>query len=298
MGVSPIAGDLCPWYTGEMTTSRQYHTVLGPVFTSVLIVLTPCRAQPMTDDDDSQALRGPTVTEEVSQTLVRYDFRGDLVVVDGRPEEAAVALLVLESGQADDLREFFTRRQAALGMHLVDEIERLRDAGDSAREGDNETAQRIYREMWRKFDPEQSTMPALPDLAHVLSDEQHETVTRLLSDYWNAWVDFELRDQMNATHDVRLQTERRLAFGVFQREIAQAYNWSLRPYREKLDRIYEYADPTEEQRTDIRAVIIDFVRETRLDPTEEQRAETAREIYEILTEEQRERMFHAVIWQL
>jgi hypothetical protein len=59
-------------------------------------------------------------------------------------------------------------------------------------------------------------------------------------------------------------------------------------------RMYEIVEPTKEQREAIRAIVIEYIRETRLNPTPEQRREAARRIYQILDEEDRVKLFETI----
>jgi hypothetical protein len=62
--------------------------------------------------------------------------------------------------------------------------------------------------------------------------------------------------------------------------------------------IYESANLNPEQRTAVRTIILDYVRETKFEPTPEQRRAAARQIFDALDEEGRISMFEMLLGQM
>lgn len=253
---------------------------------------------PVTDPPGTALLRGPTVSDDATRTLVNVDARGMFIPVQGRPEEAALALVPLDPEIREKVREIVAERNTRLGMLLVDHIDLVREASDAILAGDNETAQKIQLEVYDLFEPTRPRDPLLEALAGTLTDAHRAETVRLLDEYWNAWIDWQLRGTMNAGDAARDRIRQRLSFQLFQQELGEAYNWSLRPFRYRMEALYEITQPTEEQRAAIRDVMLEYIREGRLQPSAEQRRDASSRIWEILTEAQRQRVFESVLWRM
>ncbi len=249
----------------------------------------------MRDDD---LLRGPTVADDATRTLINVDMGGNFVRVQGRPEEAALGLVIVDPDRREQAQAAAASRGTSIGMMLIDNIDLVKEASDAVRAGENRTVQRIYREIYSRFDPDQIRDPLLADFAQALSAEEQQQVVAMVDDYWDAWIDWELRNRTDPNDEMRARTEQRLAFSIFQREIGEAYNWALRPFQQRMEALYEMVEPTEEQRSAIRDAMIEYIREARLAPTPEQRRKTADEIYLLFTEEQHQRLFERMLWRM
>ena len=274
--------------------TRSIVALLGP---SLLI----CGVQADPPDStvaDEALLRGPTVPNNVVQTLVNTDMGGKFIPLQGRPEEAALGLMLIDPDRRESAREAAEAHRIAMGMLLVDNIDLVKEASDAIKAGENAKAQEVYRRLFSQFDPNHARDPLIAPLEEILTPAQHEEVQRLVNEYWNAWIAWELRNANNDSETARNRVQRRLSFQLFQREIGEAYNWSLRPIQQRLESIYQATEPTEEQRSAIRDVMIDYIRESRLRPTPEQRQATAARIYDLLDETQRLKLFEQALWQL
>jgi hypothetical protein len=253
----------------------------------------PPTTAPALDD----LLRGPTVPDTTTRTLVITDANGSFVPLQERPEEVALERALVDPDRRHRAREAIAARATALGLMLVEKIDRVKEATDAIRSEDRDTAQAIYRELHAHFDADRMRDPLMDDFDEILSPSEAGEVTRLVDEYWDAWIEWELRNVEVPGPAARERTERRLAFVVFQRELREAYNWTLRPFQSRLELLYEVAKPDDEQRAEIRMAIIDHIREARLEATPEQRRRTADRIYSILSSEQRRALFEHVLWR-
>lgn len=242
-------------------------------------------------------LEGPTIAHD-GRSLVQFDVSGALVKVPGRPEMAAVALLPMDLERRDDIRLINEARRTEVALFLADQIDVIREITDAIRAGDNDAAQRLAQSLYKSMQPEHVRDPLLEPYAEVLSPEELTETTRILDEYWSALIRQQLRDEDHVGQAMQQRTEERLAFETFQEEIREAYEWSLRPYQQKIERIAEIVSPTPEQREAIRFAIIDYIREARLEPTDALRQQSAQRIYDILDEEQRQKLFGYVWWRL
>jgi hypothetical protein len=170
---------------------------------------------------------------------------------------------------------------------LIDRIDVIRDVTDAMSAEDAERARALMRELHGELDPERSRTPLLEPIADSLPAAQRSELRRLVEEYWSAWLDWELRNR-NADDELqRRQLTNRVTFQLFQQEARQAYERTLRPFRNRLQSIYDAVDPTPDQRAELREIVITYIREAGLDGTQEQREEVARKLYFALDEERR-----------
>jgi hypothetical protein len=259
----------------------------------VLLLSAPAPAQPPAGGDP--VLGGPPVPEEVARTLVGYNVSGRFQKVEGRPEEAALLLLNLDPAVREHTREVVAERDAELQRLLVDNIDTVKEIADAVLAGDGASVQRLGKELYDRSDPTHARDPLLAPLEKVLPEDRHADLKRLVDDYWAAWVKAERRAGAKETE---AQAQERLALTLFQEEIRRVYDRTLRPFRDRIARIFQVADPTPEQRAAIREAAVEFIRETRLKPSPEQRDQVARKVYLILDEERRIKLFAAALSQL
>ncbi len=237
-------------------------------------------------------LGGPAVNEAADRTLVNQDMQGRFQRVEGRPEVAGLAQLALDPETRSKAADVINARTLALMKHLLDNIDLIREATDATRAGDNATAQKLSMELYQRFDPDSSRDPLVAPLAKVLPQAAAMELRRLVDEYWKAWLDVEMKSAPKAT---RQAVEQRLTYDLYQQELRLANEYTLRPIQQKLERIYEAADPTPEQRAAIRLAVIEYVKEARMKPTDEQRKKLARTIYDLLDEERRLKLVTAAI---
>jgi len=241
---------------------------------------------PIAGAQEEAPLRGPTVRQDEEKSLVGTSMTGRLQRVEGRPEAAAVKLLDLDEETRRRAEQVVADRAMAVTMLLVDEIDTVREITDHVTAGRGGEARALIQEMRLVLDEGGARDPLVEPLRDVLSEGEAAELERLLDEYWTALVDSEVGD---APPRERAATERRLAFQIFQGEVREAYEVSLRRYREALDAIYESVEPTEEQRSAIRDIVIEHIKRTRLSATPSQRRETMVRIYRMLDEDRQER---------
>ncbi len=266
---------------------------------STCIALLAGQSEPpkATNTDDGDLLRGPAVPDKAMQTLINTDMGGKFIPIQGRPANAALELIIVDPERRASARQMAQERRVATGMLLVENIDLVKEASDANRAGDNKKSRDSYIELYKIYNPENVRDPLLNAWQDILSEKEFKQIKQMVDEYWEALINWEMRNTKNRTDEVRTQTERRLSFQLFQREIGEAFTWSLRPTQQRLESIYQAVEPTEELRQAIREVMIDFIREAKLNPTAEQRQTAATRIYELLDEEQRLKLFSQALWQ-
>ncbi len=240
----------------------------------------------LTSQPETPPLSGPDVPESRLRSLVQQGMTRGFVRIEGRPEIAAAGLLELDEETLQSVRQAEQAREAAIVFMLVDHLDELRAMTDANIAGDTDTAQRLMREWWTGFDEGGNALPLLDELRNVLLPEQLSEVARYSEEYLAAWVAEE-----KLQGETSEQTRQRLALQMFREEIARAYEASLRQTQQALQGIYDAVDPTPEQRQDIRTVVIEHVKRTRLNAEPSDRRLAMRRIYDLLDEERKGRLF-------
>ena len=245
------------------------------------------------DEPPDDLLGGPAVEPP---SLVRYTIDGRLRLIEGRPEEAALALLTLDPERRLAAQQIGRDRRLALRRALVERTDLVRRLSDAVRAEDNRRARRITRDLQHHVDGDQWRDPLLDDYAAVLAPDEIASLQSMLDDYWTAWVDRTLRNRPDADANNRDRAAQRLAFQLFQRELREAYDLTLAPYQERLERLFEVIEPTPDQRVAIRTVVLEHIQSGGLHPTDAQRMTAAERIYDELDDDQRRSAFGRLFW--
>lgn len=221
---------------------------------------------------------------------------GDFEQIAGRPEIAAFAAIAKNSGLMDRAIEIELERTVSLSMLLVDQIDLMKESTDAMTAGDNTKSNQIQGRLHGMFDPNKRHDPLTPELMPLLNESQQAEYKRILESYWDAWIDASLSNQMNQQEPkARERTRNRLTRNLFFRELRDAYDISLKQYRESVERIYSVVNPTDEQREQIRDILIAYIKQTRLEPTPEQRRAATIRMYEALDQERRTAFFEYLL---
>lgn len=237
-------------------------------------------------------LRGPDIGSQEQQTIVRHTMYGDFEEVEGAPEMSAFAAIVNDPELNERAIRIELDRTIRLAMLLVDEIDLMRESTDAIRDGDQERAREIQSKFHEMLDPGKPHDPMSGPLGELLDDDQRDLYEKMLEEYWDAWVQWSLRNRDGKITDrMRENTRARLTLRLFQREMNKAYEMSLRHYREALEAVYAAVDPTDEQRQEIRSIVIDHIKATRLGATPANRREVMHTIYNMLDDERRVKLY-------
>ena len=240
----------------------------------------------------ADALRGPDVPDDRITTLVHKTMTGRLERLRVRPEIAAIQALHLDVATADRAREIIYERTHAITMMLVDDIELIGEMTEKNRDGDEDAARALFNKLWEGFDPGTPRSPLFGPLSGVLGDEKMATLRGLVDEYWDAWIDWQLRNNKNREKPaIRKRAEQRLAMQLFEREVREAFDASLKRYQQALDGIYAAVDPTDDQRAQIREIVIDHIKATRLRATPADRRAANMTIYRLLDDDRKELLF-------
>ena len=266
--------------------------MLRPTAIALLLAFSPlAHAQP------ADTLRGPQVERDQLDTIVITDMSGNFIPVEERPELVAFARVCDDPEDLARAREMGTSRVFDLAELLVNEIDTVRTITDAIAEGNTTYAQTLLAQLRLRHDPDMLRDPLRAELEPMLEATQRERFDRILDEYWDAWIaantpeseqDMQGRPRTQAVHQ---RIENRLNNELFQRDIANAYEYSLRRYRDAMQAMYDAIQPTPEQRAWIRNRVIQHIKDTRLNPTLEQREALMLEIYDMLDEDRQTKLF-------
>lgn len=274
-----------------------------PAIAACCVLLSPALAQttdPAQPAKDS--LRGPAVPESIQKTLVHSSMIGDFQRLEGRPETAAVLLLDLDEATTRRITEVIDARDMAIAMLLIEQIDAVKEISDAIIAEETDRAGELQLKLWATFEPDAPRSPLLTPLAEVLDTDQLAEVQRLCDEYWQALIDWQTRNRKKTTHDrtkaIRDRVEKQLAFRLFQREIRIGYEATLRRYHDAMDAIYQAVEPTDAQREQMRAILIDHIRTTKLTATPAHRRAATRAMYDLLDEDRRGLLFDYLLIQV
>lgn len=268
-----------------MHTPNSIQSTLYLLLCSLIVTI----ASPSAAQDD--VLKGPDLDSKQRPTIVHQSMSGEFQQVEGRPEIAAFAAVTDDPQLNEHARKIALDRTIELSLLLVDEIDLMRESSDAMRDGDQKRAREIQSQFHEQFD-QGTHQPLSQQLIELLNEAQRKEYARVLEEYWDAWIDWSLRNREAKINErVRNQTRDRLAARLFQRELAEAYDISLKRYRDALEVIYSAVEPTDEQREAIRSVIIEHIKATRLEASPQQRRDAMHEIYRLLDDDRKEKLY-------
>lgn len=258
---------------------------------SLALLTSPALAQP------ADTLRGPSVPRETLESIGSTDMSGNFIPVEGRPELAAFMVVCRDPEDLAAARELGSQRVFDLAEVLVDEIDAVKAITDAIAQGNGAYAQTLLAQLRLRHDPDTLRDPLREDLEAMLNDEERVRFDRILDDYWARWVSANMpEDEQNMQGQPRSRAiyqriENRLNNQLYQQDIQYAYEHSLRRYRDAMQAMFDALEPTPEQRTWIRDRVIQHIKDTRLRATLEQREALMLEVYEMLDEDRRVKLF-------
>lgn len=267
-------------------------------FTTLAITIAALLSAPANaQNNPADTLRGPSVPRDAIESIGTTDMNGRFTPVEGRPELAAFIIVCDDPDDLAAARQLGTDRTFELAELLVDEIDTIREITDANANGNTARAQVLLAGIRKKSDPDLLRDPLRPALEALLNADQRARFDRILTDYWQRWVSANTpQDQMNMQGQPRNEAtyqriENRLNNQLFQQDIASAYEYSLRRYQTAMQAMYDAIEPTPEQRAWIRTRMIGHIKETRLKANDEQREALMLEIYSMLDDDRKIKLF-------
>jgi hypothetical protein len=271
------------WYTDSM---RVKTTIAA-----ILLSASSIAAQP------TDTLKGPDIQQDQLESIGTTDMSGHFHPVEGRPELAAFAVVCDDPNKLAQARTIGSDYIFDLAEMLVDELDTVKAITDAITEDNTTLAQTLQAQLRLRHDPDTARDPLRPQLEALLDEDQRIRLDRILTEYWDRWISAntpDAQDNMKAPPNkqaIRKRIENRLNNQLYQQDIGNAYEYSLRRYRDALQAIYDAIDPTPQQRNWIRERVIQHIKDTRLKATLQQRESVMLEIYHYLDEDRQTKLF-------
>jgi hypothetical protein len=300
-----ISSSLIPTQMLTTKLTNMYSTMHITTLAAILLAA-PALAQPSSKQPD--LLKGPQVTPETTNSLGTTNIDGYFTPVEGHPEIDAFILVTDDQDLHAQARDLENKRIFDMGMFLVDELDLLKEVTDAITSGDNDRAQTLQQQLRTLYEPDFPRDPLAEDLLALLDMTQQVEFMRILDDYWSKLIRSRIpkeqltdelvdamQEPMNQPNEqlrnIEQQIEDQLTYQHFLTDIRQAYEYSLRRYRNSMDAIYTAIDATEDQRAAIRELYLAHIKATRLKATMEQRQAVLLEVYKMIDEDQQQKLF-------
>ncbi len=244
------------------------------------------------DQDQKLTLKGPTVSTQTQNSIGSTDMSGRFTPVESRPELAAFMLVTNDQNNLAAARDLDYKRTLALTIFLVDEIDTVRAITDAIAQGNSTQAQILLATLRKRFEPTLPRDPFIKQLDTMLDATQRTEFHRILDEYWHNWIQAQ-RPETTIKPNSRAakKIENTLNHKLFEQDIQLAYDISLKRYRDTIDAIATATQPTADQQAQIRTLIIDHIKATRLKATIGQREELMLEIYTLFDEPRKRKLF-------
>ncbi|MGP1347895.1 MAG: hypothetical protein ACTS3F_14655 [Phycisphaerales bacterium] len=232
---------------------------------AVAAALATASAEP--DPNDADLLRGPSVSQPTAPpTLVNRGFDGELILIEGRPEYAALRLLTFDPSHQAAIDEVVLARTSdthAIAIEHAALVLRIRTTL-SARDPD--AIARLMRELREAFAP--LLEPTLESrLAGAMEEPTRSEFLRIVREYKQALAGEPSQRMMGAGVDSAMEqrrgprgraeqlASRRMEMQLTIVEVLSAYRAAVEDSTERRDALYDAIDATPEQREKIRTLL-------------------------------------------
>lgn len=263
----------------------------------------PSSVDPSQSAAVDDALSGPKVSD-AADSLVRMNMEGKLERLSMRPEQAAAERIVMDQETRDSVRHVMEHHAQAMRRLVLANIDLFANDKDALKPNDGGAVRRLAKDLYDTWEFKDVRDPLLPAFEATLSSEQIQQVRTLVEEYWKTVLDADVQNAMKdrkkppTEEDLRKareQAQGRVLLEQFRREVSTAYESTLRPVQRRLDNICTAVAATDDQRQQIRSVLLNFAREGRLPGDASDKANLARAIYDLLDESQRLKMVEAAV---
>lgn len=300
---------------------RTFEAVAGTVWIACLAAApAPGVASPWECEDPpaDDVLRGPALRESTEGTasLVRRDFSGSLVLLEERPESAALDLLGLDPEQRAGADKVAAERAARVGSFAIEHYGLFLRIQAALQGGEQREAAPLLREL-NEAAKELLNPPLADQVARALPEPARDRYLSIVREYKEALAgdeSFGRRGSFGRQGDSVVRDPvadstgrdgdggsirpgplamRRVEITLLLREMGGSFSAFVAQGRESIDVFLKAIDATPEQDNRIRGYLREFAAETNYKPTAGQRATLGRRIAAELTPEQRRKALRA-----
>lgn len=241
--------------------------------------------------DAPPALAGPTIAPAGSVlTLVERRYDGSLVLLETRPEVAAVERMPLAADSRTRVEKVLADRAAVLDAIVARSIPLLTELNSASQAGDQYETLRLWMSFSERLAPLRAMGRLEEQIAAVLDPAEAEAFTSLVAEYRDALVE-DARARADDPRKIRrftvLAEETRRQIG---QEVARSVERQFDDGDRRLEDALAAVEATPEQEARIRALVDDYVGRTILRgerPTKAQETAMGLGILNVLNPEQR-----------
>lgn len=253
-----------------------------------------CAAPPEGQTNPSSqtdALAGPSVGAPRSEhSLVRRDFSGRLMRLDGLPVNAALELMDLTPAEKATAMKPLLDRSLAIETIMRENTRLVLEAQAAFKPGDDGRGQRAVMKLYELAQPIFAKGKPLNLAAAELPMDKARELRRLVDEYMQAAV----ADRMAGNVDGKKQ-ERLGAFlaengALFGKEVELAAKRTFEGGEKDFRELSRKLGLTPEQESQIQAMFIDMMTNGYAKPTKAQQLKVILSAYKLLTDEQRTRL--------
>jgi hypothetical protein len=242
-------------------------------------------------------LQGPRVAEpDAKPTLVERDFAGKLKRLEVSPEEAALALLKLDSGAASKTQSILNERAAILDKIVLDNLDLVVQIHNSRAGGDKRAQLKLLAELMTALKPLTDRGTLSEEIVAALSLDQSVTFKALVREY-NQAASAETQAESRAAGErltVR-QISARENLIVLGTDIKRSYERQISSKTAEFEQIMAQLDLVPEQESKIRGMVLDYAQSVKGKPTQEQRRALIFRIMAVLDSDQQRTLVRLMV---
>jgi hypothetical protein len=242
----------------------------------------PAQTQP------ADALGGPVIEPDDRDTLVVFEYGGELQDLGLPPAEAALELVDLDPQTAERVAKILTERAMLAEQLIIDNFE-LVSQGEAVETSGSKLEKGVFfLQVVQALKPLIDRGSLEDEIRAVLPQDTAERFDALLDEYWAA-VGQSRVDQARAKGEkLRLRKAVREARrDQLGKEVELAAQRALESERFTIDYLTKGLELTASQRDRIRALITDFAGRTMGDPSQSEKERLFVEVIAYLNEQQR-----------
>ena len=236
----------------------------------------------------AESLAGPAVEPGDRDTLVIYEYGGELQELGLPPAEAALELLDLDERTAELVGAVLTER-AMLAERLIIENFELVSQGETIEASGSKLEKGFFfLQVVRALHPLIERGPLEDEIRAVLPAATAEHFDALLDEYWHAVGQSRVEQARAKGERLRLRKAVREARrDQLGREVELAAERALQSERFAIDYLTKGLELTESQQERIRQLVVGFAARTMGEPSEKDKERLFAEVIAYLNERQR-----------
>ncbi|MGH7132426.1 MAG: hypothetical protein ACREJO_10825 [Phycisphaerales bacterium] len=279
-----------------MSRLLRYSPILLLFATPLLAGEPPAKSPDTKPALDAAPLGGPKLTSPSTTDtgLVRRSFEGKVERLDQPPELAALAKLTLDKPTREKLDAIVFKRARVIDDFVADNLPMLNDFQAASANQNKAAIFKLLGDASKKLDALWKDGPLEQQCRALLPMDQQAKFDKLVGHYWDAVVAEHKADPTDV--DDKGKPKNRLGIMIEERLKSFGKEIELSFYRvaESGELIYRYlfkdVDLTGDQPAQVRTILADFSRETKLAPTKAQGEKLFRDLSKVLDADQRKQV--------